>query len=222
MGYLGINSRKKRILLTSSVSGEGKSFISANLGISLALAGKKVILLELDLRKPKLSAVFNMPKEIGITQYFISEKQAGDIIKPVSDQPGLYIIPSGAIPPNPSELIMNGRLQELLNYLDQHFDYILIDTCPVSPVTDAYIISPMCDATLYVIRQGITPRVYLKKLDEHLKIKPLKTRLLCLTALKQEGEGMDITDTDMVTAMHTRMTGRWRRRGGRRCGDRQW
>lgn len=187
LGYLGINARKKRILVTSSVSGEGKSFICANLGISLALAGKKVVLIELDLRKPKLSAVFNMPRETGITQYFISEKKEEDIIRPVPGQPRLSIISSGPLPPNPSELIMNGRLNELLDYLDQHFDHILIDTCPVSPVTDAYIISPLCDATLYIIRQGITPRFYLKRMDEQLKIKPLKNMAIVFNGIKAGG-----------------------------------
>jgi tyrosine-protein kinase Etk/Wzc len=189
LGYLGLNSRKKRVLVTSSISGEGKSFITANLGISLALTGKKVVLLELDLRKPKLSAIFNMPRQQGITQYLISEKEAEDVIKTVPDQPGLFIIPCGPLPPNPSELIMNGRLSELLAYLDQHFDYILIDTCPVSPVTDAYIISPMCDATLYVIRQGVTPKYFLKKLDEHLKIKSLKNTAIVCNGIKAAGSG---------------------------------
>lgn len=187
LGYLGINARKKRILVTSSISGEGKSFICANLGISLALAGKKVVLIELDLRKPKLSEVFNMSRETGITQYFISEKKEEDIIRSVPDQHGLSIISSGPLPPNPSELIMNGRLNELLAYLDQHFDFILIDTCPVSPVTDAYIISPLCDATLYIIRQGVTPRFYLKKMDEQLKIKPLKNMAIVFNGIKAGG-----------------------------------
>ena len=82
---------------------------------------------------------------------------------------------------------MNGRLNELLDYLDLHFDYIFIDTCPVSPVTDAYIISPLCDATLYIIRQGVTPRFYLKKMDEQLKIKPLKNMAIVFNGIKAGG-----------------------------------
>src|SRR5258708_34297968 len=141
LAYIGINNRKKKILITSTIGGEGKSFISANLAISLALTDKKVVLLELDLRKPKLSNLFNVSRTIGLTNYFIGNKDADHIIKSTEINKNLFIIPSGAIPPNPSELIMNGRLEELLKYLDTIFDYIIIVTAPVNPLTDAYLIS---------------------------------------------------------------------------------
>ncbi|MBX2921981.1 MAG: polysaccharide biosynthesis tyrosine autokinase [Chitinophagaceae bacterium] len=183
LGYLGINSRRKKILVTSSISGEGKSFICANLGISLALIDKKVVLIELDLRKPKLSQLFNIPRHSGISNYLISEKEAEDIIKSTGTS-NLFIIPSGPVPPNPSELILNGRLQELLQYLEKHFDYIIIDTAPVNPVTDAHIISPMCDATLFVIRQGYTPRVHLQRLDEQSRLQGLKNAAIVFNGIK--------------------------------------
>lgn len=187
LGYLGINSRKKKILVTSTISGEGKSFITANLGVSLSLMGKKVVLLELDLRKPKLSGIFNMSQQSGITNFFIGEKEVEDIIKKCEGYNNLFIIPAGPIPPNPSELIMNGRLQELLHYLESVFDYIIIDTAPVNPVTDAYILSPLCDATLYVIRHGITPRNYIQKLDEHNKIKGLNNMAIIFNGVRNRG-----------------------------------
>lgn len=188
LGYLGINSRKKKILITSSVSGEGKSFISANLGVSLALIGKKVILVELDLRKPKLSEIFNVSRQTGISNYFIGDKNAEDIIKSTGTT-NLFLVPSGPVPPNPSELILNGRMQELLSYLEKQFDYIIIDTAPVSPVTDAYILSPMCDATLFVIRHAYTPRVYLKKLDEQNRIRELKNMAIIFNGVQNKGYG---------------------------------
>jgi len=188
LGYLGINSRKKKIMITSSISGEGKSFITANLGVSLALIGKKVVILELDLRKPKLSDAFNVSRSKGISNYFIGDMEAEEIIKS-TETANLFIIPSGPVPPNPSELILNGRMLELLAYLETHFDYIIIDTAPINPVTDAFIISPMCDATLFVIRHGYTPRIQLQKLDDQNKIRELKNMAIIFNGVKNRGYG---------------------------------
>jgi capsular exopolysaccharide synthesis family protein len=189
MAYIGINSRKKKILITSTISGEGKSFIASNLAVSLALTDKKVVLLELDLRKPRISQLFDVSREVGITNYFIGNKDADHIIKRTEVSNNLFIIPSGAIPPNPSELILNGKLDELLQYLDTIFDYILIDTAPIGPVTDAYILSPLCDATLYVVRHKVTPKGYIKMLDENIKIRGLKNLAIVFNGVKTRGMG---------------------------------
>ncbi len=190
LSYLGVSSRKKKILVTSSISGEGKSFISANLAISLALTDKKVVLLEIDLRKPKLSEIFGLKSNAaGISNYLIGEKEADEIIKRTSVNPNLFIISAGPIPPNPSELILNGKIQELLAYLENAFDYVVIDTAPVSPVTDAYLLSQFCDATLYVVRHGYTPRIYLQLLDENNKIRGLKNLALIFNGVKARGIG---------------------------------
>ncbi len=187
LAYLGINSRKKRILVTSSITQEGKSFVTANLGISLALTNKKVVLIELDLRKPRLSKAFGLEKGIGISNYLIGSKDADEIIKNTGVHENLFIISSGAIPPNPSELILNGMLEQLLQYLDSIFDYIIIDTAPAVPVTDAYILSPFCDATLYVVRHDITPKEYIKQLDDNIKIRTLKNLALVFNGVKKRG-----------------------------------
>jgi tyrosine-protein kinase Etk/Wzc len=187
LGYLGLNSRKKKILVTSTISGEGKSFITSNLAVSLALVGKKVVMIELDLRKPRLSKAFGISRNIGITNYLVSDKEPEEIIKKVEQHPNLFIIPAGPTPPNPSELILNGRLPQLLTYLEDHFDYILIDTSPISPVTDGYIISPMCDATLYVVRHGYTPRIYIQRLQEQMRIRELKNMAIIFNGVKQRG-----------------------------------
>lgn len=190
LSYLGISAKKKKILVTSSVSGEGKSFVSANLAISLALTDKKVVLLEVDLRKPRLSEIFGMKSNSpGISSYLIGEKEADEIIKRTEVNPNLFVVSAGPIPPNPSELILNGRIQELLAYLENAFDYIVIDTAPVSPVTDAYLLSQFCDATLYVVRHGYTPRIYLQLLDENNKVKGLKNLALIFNGVKSRGMG---------------------------------
>lgn len=189
LAYIGINTRKKKILVTSSIGGEGKSFISANLAISLSLTDKKVVLLEMDLRKPKLSNLFNVSRQVGLTNYFIGNKEADHIIKSTEVNKNLFLIPSGAIPPNPSELIMNGRLEELLKYLDTIFDYIIIDSAPVSPVTDAYLISPLCDATIYLVRHGVTPKMFVKKLDENIAMTAMKNVAIIFNGVKNRGIG---------------------------------
>lgn len=189
LAYIGINTRKKKILVTSTIAGEGKSFISVNIATSLAMTNKKVVLLEMDLRRPALSPIFNMSRQIGLTNYFVGDKDADHIIKSTTVNPNLFFIPSGAIPPNPSELIMNGRMDELLKYLETIFDYIVIDTAPVSPVTDAYLLSPMCDATLYVVRHGVTPKASIKVLDANMLVRPLKNVAIIFNGVRNRGFG---------------------------------
>ena len=186
LGYMGVDETHKRILLTSSISGEGKSFIAINLGISFALMGKKVALLELDLRKPKLSEQFGISRKEGLSNYLIGKIQPDQIIKGTSFE-NLFLIPAGPIPPNPSELISNGRLGELLTYLEKTFDYIIIDTAPVNPVTDAYIISPLADVTLFVIRHDYTPKMFLQKLEQQHKISTLKNPAIIYNGIRGKG-----------------------------------
>lgn len=187
LAYMGVDDMHKRIMITSSISGEGKSFIAVNLGASLSLMGKKVVLMELDLRKPKLSEKFNISRSEGLSNYLIGKLPMQEVIKP-SDTANMFIVPSGPIPPNPSELISNGRLNELLTYLDSQFDYIIIDTPPVNPVTDAFILSPFSDVTLYVIRHAYTPKLLLKKLHE-TKAKSLKNPAIIYNGIKGKGFG---------------------------------
>lgn len=188
LSYMGIDDTHKKIMLTSSISGEGKSFIAVNLGISLSLMNKKVVLIELDLRKPKLSEKFNVSRHAGLSAYLIGKAVMEETVKPTGVN-NLFLVSSGPIPPNPSELIANGRLKELLTYLDTQFDYILIDTAPIVPVTDAFILSPLCDVTLYVVRHAYTPKIILKKLEEKLKTKSLKNPAIVYNGIKGKGFG---------------------------------
>lgn len=183
LGYMGIDETHKRILLTSSISGEGKSFIAINLGISLALMGKKVVLLELDLRKPKLSINFKISRDTGLSNYLIGKLPIEDLVRDTGID-NVFAIPSGPIPPNPSELILNARLPELLTYLEKTFDYIIIDTAPVNPVTDAYIISPLVDVTLFIVRHDYTPKIFLQKLKEQNKMNSLKNAAIIYNGVK--------------------------------------
>lgn len=167
LSYVGINGDKKTVLITSSVSGEGKSFIAINLAISLSLMKKKVVLLEFDLRKPKVSKMLNVPHYPGISNYLVGQSVLGDVlVQPLEKNEYLYLMPAGVIPPNPTELILNGRLEHLLATLRATFDYVIIDTAPVAPVTDARLLAPYADTTLYVVRHGRTPKFHLKMIDD--------------------------------------------------------
>ena len=188
LGYLGIDEKHKRIMITSSISGEGKSFIAINLGISLSLMDKKVAILELDLRKPKLSEVFNISRAVGISNYLVGKKDLQEILKKTSFS-NLVLLPSGPIPPNPSELISNGRLEELLNELEQQFDYIIIDTAPTNPVTDAFLVSPMVDVSVYVVRHNYTPKLFLPKLEQFKEKSSLKNLAIVYNGVR--GKGID-------------------------------
>ena len=166
LGYLGGKSGKKKILVTSSLPKEGKSFVSLNLALSLALTDKRVILLELDLSNPSLSNKLNVKHEKGASNFLNGELEPEDIIKRTSAHKNLFFIPAGTLPENPSELLLTEKLKELLSYLEDVFDVIIIDSAPASLLSDAYVLSPMCDTTLYVVKHGFTPKSYLERLDE--------------------------------------------------------
>lgn len=144
-------------LLTSSTSKEGKSFVSTNLASSLAAAGRKSVLLEMDLRKPRVLHVFGIHKgHKGISEFLNGRTSIDEIIQPSGRDENLDIIGSGAIPDEPSELLGKNRLRELIDELRKRYDNIIIDSPPVHLVTDAMIIAPLADVSLYVIRQGYT------------------------------------------------------------------
>jgi tyrosine-protein kinase Etk/Wzc len=151
------NESGKVTLVTSSTSGEGKSFLSANLAVTLAYAARKTIILEMDLRKPKTSIIFDLaPEHPGISDYLNEEQfKLEDLIQP-SGIPGLDVLGCGSILENPSELLEKDKLEELIINLRKKYDYIIVDTPPIHLVTDAIIVARVADASLYVIRQGYT------------------------------------------------------------------
>ncbi len=183
------SSKKRKILVTSTIAGEGKSFIATNLALSFALTGKKVVLLELDLNRPRLSINLNINNDKGISDYLLGTKDPEEIIRRTDTHENLFIIPSGPLPDNPSELLMNGKIEDLLDFLNGIFDYIIVDIAPVGPVTDAYVLSPLCDVTLYVIRHKYTPKIFVERLDENNKIKKLKNIALVFNGILPRGFG---------------------------------
>ena len=149
---------QKVIMVTSTVSGEGKSFVSANTAISLSLLGKRVVIVGLDIRKPGLNKVFNLStKEQGITQFLTDPKRnIMDLVQQSDINPNLFILPGGAVPPNPTELLARKGLETAIEQLKEHFDYVILDTAPIGMVTDTQLIARIADLTMYVCRADYT------------------------------------------------------------------
>lgn len=155
------------ILVTSSTVGEGKSFFSTNMAVNLAQLDKQVVILELDLRNPKTTEYLGMQngQTIGLSNYLNGQASIDDILRQTSLSPYLYLIPSGPLPPNPSELLSNKSIATLLDELRQQFDYIILDTPPVAFVADTLILGPYADLAFYIVRQSYTPRNYMQLLS---------------------------------------------------------
>lgn len=144
------------MLVTSSINGEGKSYVATNLAISMALLGKKVALVGLDIRKPMLATYLNLPTQGCLTSYLSDEAYSlEDVVVPSSIQ-NLDILPAGIIPPNPSELLQEERLDLLFNELRQQYDYVVVDSAPVALVSDTFLLSRVADMTIFVTRANYT------------------------------------------------------------------
>jgi capsular exopolysaccharide synthesis family protein len=164
--YVLTKIEKPIILVTSSFSGEGKSFVSTNLGAVMALAGKKTIVLEFDIRKPKILKGLGLNKGPGITNYLLGKVEKEQLPIQVTDYDNLYVLSCGPVPPNPSELLLDPKVEELFSYLKQNFDVVLIDTAPVGMVSDAMTLSKFANCTLYIVRQGHTYKKQIGLIDE--------------------------------------------------------
>ena len=163
-----LKNDQKVILVTSTVSGEGKSFISANLAISLSLLGKKVVIVGLDIRKPGLNKVFNISrKEQGITQYLSNpEKNLMDFVQLSDINKNLYVLPGGTVPPNPTELLARDGLDKAIEILKKNFDYVILDTAPIGMVTDTLLIGRVADLSVYVCRADYTRKAEFTLVNE--------------------------------------------------------
>jgi len=157
---------KPIILVTSSFSGEGKSFVTTNMGAVLALAGKKTIVIEFDIRKPKIFSGLGLSKKQGVTNYILGKTDIEDLPIQVPGLDNFFVLSCGPVPPNPAELLLEQKVTDLFNYLKQNFDVILIDTAPVGMVSDALTLSKFADCSLYIVRQGHTYKKQIGLIDE--------------------------------------------------------
>jgi capsular exopolysaccharide synthesis family protein len=154
--FLMPDPSEKVLMTTSSMGGEGKSFTAINLATVLAISGKKVLLMEMDLRKPRISSALNIENSFGFSDYIVTDAKVADIIKPSTLHPDCYLISSGTIPPNPAELLVHEKVNHLFDQVKKEFDYIIIDCPAVGLVTDALLLSKYTDMVLYMVRQRYT------------------------------------------------------------------
>ena len=150
------NTSNPVILVTSNINGEGKSYVATNMAMSLALLGKKVALVGLDIRKPMLAQYLNLPSQGLLTSYLADSDYTLEDVTIPSGTPGLDILPAGIVPPNPNELLMGERLDQLFAELRQRYDYIVVDSAPVALISDTFQLNRVADMTVYVCRARYT------------------------------------------------------------------
>jgi tyrosine-protein kinase Etk/Wzc len=184
--FAAIGKKQLVLLVTSSMSGEGKTFFSINIGATLAITGQRVLLIDLDLRNPKVASELALPGKLGLTNYLVATDIAiEDIIQSSTAAPELFVISSGPIPPNPAELIMSAKFTNLIQELKKKFDYIIIDTSPIGQVADAFTLSSLADFSIYLVRYNYTKKAQLGIINSIYKNKTLNNLMIVLNDAKE-------------------------------------
>lgn len=155
--FLGIDANQRVIGVTSSVAGEGKTTTVANLAVSFARAGQRVIVVSCDFRRPRLHLFFGVENHLGVTSVLLGEASSMDSLFRVEGEPNLWVLPSGPIPPNPAEILSLDRIRTLIEGLAKRADVVLVDCPPVLPVSDTLLVSRLCD-TLLVVTAALTTK----------------------------------------------------------------
>ncbi len=181
-------TKAKVLLITSATSGEGKDFITLNLGMSLAVANKKTVIINLDLRKPNLFSSFPLlNKKNGVARFAaMPDMYPHEVIQPSGMHRDLFYIHNGDVPPNPSELLMGDKIAFLLNYLTVNFDYVLINTPPIGLVSDALSLKSFVDITLFVVRSGMTKKSELATVSEFADGRKLPNPVIIFNGIKSK------------------------------------
>jgi len=183
--FAATSPNDKVILVTSSMSREGKTFISLNLGATLVLAGKRAVVLEMDLRQPALLNMLGLSTQLGITDYIQSEDVTIEsLLQPVPQVEGLFVIGAGQLVSNPAELMMSSKMGYLLNELRESFDNVIIDTAPVGKVADVFTLHRYVDQTVYVVRNGFTLKKQIELIDNILRSGKLPNPLIILNDVR--------------------------------------
>ncbi|MGY6648819.1 polysaccharide biosynthesis tyrosine autokinase [Wenyingzhuangia sp. IMCC45574] len=174
----------KTIFVTSTISGEGKTFVAVNLGASIALTGKKVLIIGMDLRAPKITQYLDLPNRNGVTNYLVDKNiELKDLIFKMDAFDNLHLLSSGVVPPNPAELLLNNRVSELFEELKGEYDYIVVDTAPVNLVTDTLMISHHADMVLYTTRANYLDKRFLEVPERLYQEKRLPNMAILLNGL---------------------------------------
>ncbi|MBQ3672930.1 MAG: polysaccharide biosynthesis tyrosine autokinase [Paludibacteraceae bacterium] len=178
------------ILVTSCINGDGKSYVSSNTALSLAILGKKVVLVGLDIRKPMLATYFHLSTKGHLTDYLAeADLTVDDIIVPSGEHKKLDLIPCGTVPPNPAELLQTQRLDELFAELRKRYDYIIVDTAPVALVSDTYLLDRVADMTIFVCRYKYTPTEMIDYINQVIEQNRMHNIACVLNGVKSVNAG---------------------------------
>lgn len=184
IGFFATASKTPVLLITSSISGEGKTFISTNVAAAFAVAGKKTLLMEFDIRKPKIASNFGINSLKGISSILVANERPDATVISVNSIPNLYVLPCGAIPPNPSELLLLPDMEKLFDWARSNFDVIIVDSAPIGIVSDALTLSKHADASLYIVRQDYTLKKAIELIDKLYVQKRLPSMSIILNDVK--------------------------------------
>lgn len=166
------SSDKKVLAVTSSVMHEGKTFIASNMALSFALTGKRVLLIGVDIRRPRLSENFHIPNREGVTTYLSGvNTDLASLIHPSGVDPNLDVLMAGPIPPNPNELLMSKRFDQMIDYARAHYDYVILDTAPLGMVSDTFLLARAVDVVVYVARANYTNKAAIEMLNGWIRSK---------------------------------------------------
>lgn len=188
MNFMLPKKKGKVVFVTSTVKGEGKTFVSVNLALTIASPSKKTIIIGSDIRNPQLQR-YNTARKglIGLTEYLNDENvKLGEIVHPSSFNKNLDVIYSGSIPPNPTDLLSNGKYETLVESLKEKYDYIILDTAPLMLVTDSFLISEVADITLYVTRSKYTERTLIEFANKNIDAGKIKNAAFVLNDVDKD------------------------------------
>lgn len=188
LNYFTGNKSKQVFMVTSSISGEGKTFTTINLATVFALSGKKTLIVGADMRRPKIFEDFNRTNSTGLSTYLSGLSEFNDVVQK-TDIDNLYLVSGGPTPPNPSELLLTDKFEVFIKNAVEQFDFVIIDTPPLALVTDAFVMSKFADHTVFVMRQNYSPKEFVKSINEYYVSGKLKNMSILLNDIYKSGLG---------------------------------
>jgi capsular exopolysaccharide synthesis family protein len=188
LNYFTGNKTKQVFMVSSSISGEGKTFTTINLATVFALSGKRTLIVGADMRRPKIFEDFNRGNDVGLSTFLSGISDFNQVVQDTEIE-NLSLVSGGPVPPNPSELLLTDRFEEFIKNAMAQFDFVIIDTPPLALVTDAFVISKFVDHTVFVLRQNYSPKEFVKSINEYYQSGKLKNMSILLNDIYKSGLG---------------------------------